>query len=89
MNKSIDQFLINLQVVDGPDPKPNCESQTAYTEEENRSITSIKGRSDNISYFLCIATTRTRALRAPETHTLFFKKQTGAFPLEYAEQQPK
>ncbi len=72
----------NLQIVDGPDTKGNGQSYTAEAENENGGITSIKGSSDTITDFLSIATTRSGALRASETDTLFFEIQTSAFALK-------
>ena len=73
--------MLNLQVVDGPDSESNGEGYTAKTEDENGGITSVEGSSNTVSNFLSIATTRSGALRASETWSLFFEIQTSTLAL--------
>ncbi len=70
-----------LQVVYGPDTKGNSEGDSTETEDKDRGISSIKGSSNTVTDFLSITTTRSRALRASETRSLFFEIQSSAFAL--------
>jgi hypothetical protein len=70
-----------LQVVDGPDSKRNRQDRSAERKDQNGCITTIESRSNSVSHFLGITTTRSRALGATETLPLFFKEHSGAFIL--------
>jgi hypothetical protein len=70
-----------LQVVDGPDSETNRQGHSAERKNQNGCITTIESRSNSVSHFLSITTTRSRALRATETLPLLFKEHSGAFGL--------
>ena len=68
-----------LQVVHGPDSKGNCQGDTTKGKDENGSIPSIQCGSNTIPHLFGIPTTRSTALWASESRTLFFKVHSGWF----------
>jgi hypothetical protein len=78
-----------LQVVDGPDSKRNRQDRSAERKDQNGCITTIESRSNSVSHFLGITTTRSRALGATETLPLFFKEHSGAFGLKVLKRKKK
>jgi hypothetical protein len=78
-----------LQVVDGPDSKTNRQDHSAERKDQNRCITTVESRSNSVSNFLGITTTRSRALGATETLPLLFKEHSGAFGLTVFEKKKK
>jgi hypothetical protein len=81
-NNRLQQPINHLQVVDGPDTKGNGESDTTEREEKNGSISTVQSRSNTVSNLLGITTARSRALRATESVSLFFKEHSSAFLLQ-------
>lgn len=75
------QLLAHLQVVDSPNSKGNGQNHSTKAKDQDWSITSIKCRSDTVTNLFRITTAGTRALRASEAGTLFFKKHSSTFSL--------